>query len=62
MVYTVKDKDWKDVFDYKYLYTGEVDLQDNPCGFGTAKEDDDPLCIQEGTFFNGNPHGFGMSL
>ena len=40
MVYAVKDKKWefKDEYDFDddLLYTGEVDLQDNLCGFGTA--------------------------
>ena len=37
----------------KYLYTGEVDLSDNVCGFGTAIDIDDPQYKIKGTFLNG---------
>ena len=54
MVYTVKDKEWK-----CYLYTGEVDLSDELCGFGTATHS---RFKYESTWLNGKQHGIGMSL
>ena len=36
MIYTVKEKEITLFRDDKYLYTGELDLSDNLCGFGTA--------------------------
>ena len=54
--------EWKDIYDYEYLYTGEVDLSGNPCGYGTAIEVDNPEYKYRGTFFNGRFHGLGMSF
>ena len=61
MVHIVKDKNCK-INGLKYLYTGEVDLQDNVCGFGTAIDVDWPEDKIEGTFLNGESHGLSMSL
>ena len=51
---------------FEHLYTGEVDLSDNPCGVGTAISDigirREMGWKQEGTYLNGKEHGFGMSL
>ena len=58
MLCTVKDKECK-IYGQKYLYTGEADLQDNACGFGTAINADGKY---EGSFLNDKAHGFGMSL
>ena len=44
------------------LYTGEVDLDNNLCGFGLSTLIEEPNIKWEGTFFNGKHHGFGMSL
>ena len=61
MVHTVKDKKCE-IDSFQFLYTGEVDLQDNLCGLGTAIDVDDPNQKYEGTYLNGKRHGFGMSL
>ena len=59
---------WKDSQGYKYIYTGEVDLSDNLCGFGTLtnKRSADNVNAAsvtfEGTFFNDKSHGFGKPL
>ena len=45
-----------------FLYTGEVDLSGNECGFGTAIPVNNPNTKFEATFFNGKKHGFGMKL
>ena len=66
MIYTVKDKEielkqsGRSVWD-KYLYTGEVDLSDNLCGFGTAmrllgNKNRKNGHKYEGTFFNGDKY------
>ena len=52
---------WKDSQGYKYIYTGEVDLSDNMCGFGTATEKTN-FEQYKGTFLDGKCHGFGMSF
>ena len=56
MLYTVKDKEYE-LYSKKFKYTGEVDLQDNLCGFGTAINEGGTY---EGSFLNGVQHGFGM--
>ena len=58
MVHTVKDKQCR-IDGLQCLYTGEADLLDNPCGFGTAIH---PDVTHEGTFLDGEQHGFGMLL
>ena len=60
MIYAVKDKEWKSLTGVEYLYTGEVDLNDNLCGFGTAITTKLKYPHRhDGTFFNGKIHGFG---
>ena len=59
MVYTVKDINWKIWENVNSLYTGEVDLSDNPCGFGTLVFKNNK---REGTWLNGKEHGLSMLL
>ena len=60
MINSVKGKEWRDIENDPFYYTGEVDLSGNICGFGTAISAEypyNPKC--EGTFYNGKKHGFG---
>ena len=51
---------WTDGDGEQCFYTGEVDVNDNVCGFGLATVVEEPLRKWEGTFFNGRYHGLGM--
>ena len=63
-MYIVKDKQlqWSDGSGNQYLYTGEVDLSDELCGSGSLVSIDDPNNKYQGTFLNGDIHGFGKSI
>ena len=39
------------------MYTGEVDENSKPCGFGSASEIDNPDRTIDGTWLNGFDHG-----